>query len=184
MIHWAMPSLTRLLSESLIEKSNVADCDSSFKYDLGANPTPCYNGATGEILFKAPSPGARRISRLRLRKVFAEDLDVKWGKQLVSITHKEGADGPTTLEFADGETLDADYVIGTDGASSKVREILLGPEVAASKLSGVTIAIGCPTYGDAEKAKFARSAHPIGAMVFHSAGVGGTGSMSHSIPPP
>lgn len=68
-----------------------------------------------------------------------------------------------TATFTNGEYAKGTLIIGSDGPKSKVRNILLGPEsnVTPMEIVHSNVAI---TYGDAEKARFVRSAHPIFAI--------------------
>ncbi|MFD0267797.1 FAD-dependent oxidoreductase [Streptomyces sp. NPDC127106] len=73
-----------------------------------------------EDQFSAPE-----IDRGQLRDLLLNSLEpgtVRWGHALQSV---EGpADGPRRLHFADGTVIEADLVIGADGAWSKVRPVL------------------------------------------------------------
>ena len=44
-----------------------------------------------------------------------------------------------TLHFQDGTTITADVAIGADGIHSKVRQILIGAELAAPVFSGAVV---------------------------------------------
>ncbi|MFE5332178.1 FAD-dependent oxidoreductase [Embleya sp. NPDC056575] len=62
------------------------------------------------------------IDRGHLRALLLESLHpgtVRWGRALDTIDGP--ADGPRLLRFADGTTVEADLVIGADGAFSRVR---------------------------------------------------------------
>lgn len=62
------------------------------------------------------------IDRGQLRDLLLRSLDagtVRWGHTLDSVGGP--ADGPRTLTFADGSTVETDLVIGADGAFSRVR---------------------------------------------------------------
>ncbi|MFJ6392334.1 FAD-dependent oxidoreductase [Streptomyces sp. NPDC091972] len=80
----------------------------------------------GRILFHhTPEEGERfkpEIDRGQLRDLLLNSLQpgtVRWGHTLKAV---EGpADGPRSLHFADGTVIEADLVIGADGAWSKVR---------------------------------------------------------------
>ncbi|CAM5615610.1 FAD-dependent oxidoreductase [Streptomyces fumanus] len=82
--------------------------------------------ATGAIGFHhVPAEGERfkpEIDRGHLRELLLDSLrpgTVRWGCALRSV---EGpAEGPRRLRFADGTTVEADLVIGADGAWSTVR---------------------------------------------------------------
>ncbi|KAL8840311.1 MAG: hypothetical protein Q9170_001395 [Blastenia crenularia] len=67
------------------------------------------------------------------RTLFAKDLvallpegTFQMGKRLVGIDDRP--DGGYTLRFADGESTDADVVVGSDGIKSKCRQVLLGED--------------------------------------------------------
>ncbi|MFG2450102.1 FAD-dependent oxidoreductase [Streptomyces sp. NPDC048512] len=96
--------------------------------------------ADARVLFHhTPEAGDRfkpEIDRGRLRDLLLDSLQpgtVRWGHTLRSV---EGpADGPRRLRFADGTTIEADLVIGADGAWSKVRRAL---SPAVPRYSGVS----------------------------------------------
>ncbi|MFI0572426.1 FAD-dependent oxidoreductase [Streptomyces tendae] len=82
--------------------------------------------AAGRLLgHRLPEEGetARpEIDRGQLRDLLLCSLDagtVRWGHTLESVGGP--ADGPRTLTFADGSTVETDLVIGADGAFSRVR---------------------------------------------------------------
>ncbi|MDI5961355.1 FAD-dependent oxidoreductase [Streptantibioticus silvisoli] len=72
-----------------------------------------------------PDEGATdspEIDRGQLRDLLLRSLaggTVRWGRALVSVSGP--ADGPRTLTFTDGTTVETDLVIGADGAFSRVR---------------------------------------------------------------
>jgi 2-polyprenyl-6-methoxyphenol hydroxylase-like FAD-dependent oxidoreductase len=80
---------------------------------------------TGTILFHH-TPGKAtsfkpEIDRGQLRDLLLNSLQpgtVHWGHTLQS--RRGPAEGPRQLHFADGTTIEADLVIGADGAWSKV----------------------------------------------------------------
>ncbi|MFF7556264.1 FAD-dependent oxidoreductase [Streptomyces olivaceus] len=62
------------------------------------------------------------IDRGQLRDMLLRSLDegaVRWGRALASVGGP--AEGPRTLTFTDGSTVETDLVIGADGAFSRVR---------------------------------------------------------------
>ncbi|MFE0459185.1 FAD-dependent oxidoreductase [Kitasatospora sp. NPDC058965] len=75
-----------------------------------------------------PAPGdeaAPEIDRGRLRRLLDDHLrpgTVRWGHRLVRITPL--GRGAHRLEFADGTAVDADLVVGADGAWSTVRPLV------------------------------------------------------------
>jgi flavin-dependent dehydrogenase len=168
-----MKILVELMPEDIREKLPAANTNPFMKFEGGEEETlPAYNGLTGDVLFRLPHPGGRRVSRQGLRKVLLDGIDVKWGKKIQDLS---SMDECIQLTFADGETFDADFVVGADGASSKTRELLMGAEAAKPRLSGLNFATGCVEYGDAEKVNAIRKIHPVAAMVFYPDAVGGCG---------
>ncbi|KAK4151017.1 hypothetical protein C8A00DRAFT_45705 [Chaetomidium leptoderma] len=154
LIHWAMPLFKKLLPEHLVEKLPEALCNPGLDFNEEAESLPVYNGETGKLLFSNRVPGARRVSRHRLRALLAKDLDdagvIRWGKRLAEFSQNSGP-GPVQLRFEDGSTFDADYVLGADGSSSKVRELLFnGDEAARVGLSGFMFATAISQWAAAE----------------------------------
>jgi 2-polyprenyl-6-methoxyphenol hydroxylase-like FAD-dependent oxidoreductase len=136
-------------------------------------------------MFKSPLPGSRRISRQRLRKVLNQGIDVKWSKKVVQIEFPSDDTGniteyesPVQLIFDDGDTAAADFVLAADGASSKIRELLLGPEAACVELAGFMFATGVTNYRDADKVAAVVKAHPVAAITLGTESVAGCGGMS------
>jgi 2-polyprenyl-6-methoxyphenol hydroxylase-like FAD-dependent oxidoreductase len=84
-------------------------------------------------------------------------------------------DSGVRLEFEDGGTFTADHVLGADGTSSKVREILLGIEQARPRQSGFLFATGITKFGDAEKTNAVVQAHPVAALMMGASSVGAVG---------
>ncbi|KAK5659927.1 hypothetical protein OQA88_13391 [Cercophora sp. LCS_1] len=143
--HWALPTLKALLSDSAL-----------------AN----FSQASGEVMFRSAMPGLRRVTRQRLRRVMAAGFTaagaIHWNKQLEKI---DFSDRSVRLVFADGTTAEAGYVLGTDGASSKVRALLFGDdEVAQAKPSGLMCATGYVTHHNAAKVEPVIKLHPLAAV--------------------
>lgn len=185
LLHWALPALTELLDDELKSGLREAICNPYLDFNADVECLPCYNGNTGELLFKSPLPGSRRISRQRLRKVLSKNIDIKWSKRLVGMDfpsddndERTGHEHPVRLIFDDGETDVADFVLGADGASSTIRELLLGSEAARVQLAGFMFATGVTNYHDAEKVATVVKAHPVAAITLGMESVAGSGGMS------
>lgn len=167
LLHWALPTLKSLLAPAAAARFDDAVCNRHIEYTPAVESMPIINGVTGDVLFRPPAaPGARRVSRGRLRRVMVEELGgdgVQWGKRLIGL---EGAgEGPVTMRFADGTAAAADYVLGADGAASKVRELLFyGAEVARVKPSGLMVASSLTRPGDEAKVKEALRYHPMACV--------------------
>ncbi|KAL8811884.1 MAG: hypothetical protein Q9223_003883 [Gallowayella weberi] len=91
---------------------------------------PMLNGQTGEKLMEIPTPNALRLNRSKFRALIAENLDIQYGKRLKNIDCPKDSSS-VTAQFEDGFTVTGNLLIGADGANSRVREFLLGPEKAA-----------------------------------------------------
>ncbi|KAH8886316.1 putative monooxygenase [Thozetella sp. PMI_491] len=174
LIHWAMPLLQEMLPDDVLAKMPEAICNPHLEFTLEVETLPIFNGATGEVLFRSPTPGARRVTRQKMRRVLAHGLDIHWGKALSALAPR---DTGMTLTFEDGETVVADYVLGADGANSKVRELLLGTEAATPTLAGLMFATGITSYGDADKVKHITEANPVASIFMGVGASGGIGVM-------
>jgi len=177
MLHWALPTFNSLVSESVLENFPDALCNRFLDFsDPESSTMRCANGMTGETLFKSAVPGMRRVSRKRLRGVMAAELDdgtIQWGKTLEKID-VDGGDGPVTLTFSDGTTFLADFVLGTDGASSKVRERLFRcADVAQVQPSGFMCATAIVRHNDAAKVQPVLDSHPTATIIMGTESVGG-----------
>ncbi|OAA53862.1 Monooxygenase, FAD-binding protein [Cordyceps fumosorosea ARSEF 2679] len=175
LVHWAMPILRRLVPEEVLRDLDGALCNSHLEFDAEVETLPCYNGVTGDLLFSSPTPGARRVSRRRLRALLARGIDVRWGMCLKNIAQ---TDKGVKAEFEDGTAVDADYLLGTDGTSSKVREVLLGADKARAQGSGFLFATGINRYDEAYKTDAIVRKHPVAALMMGTGSVGGIGVVS------
>lgn len=172
LVHWAMPIFERLVPEHILKDFNDALCNPHLEFNAEIEKLPCYNGITGDLLFASPVPGSRRVSRRRLRALLAQDVDIKWNMSLNSISETENG---IKAEFDNGESMEGDYLLGADGASSKVRELLLGPDKARTQGSGFLFATGITNYGDADKVAAIEAKHPVAALMMGTSSVGAVG---------
>ncbi len=176
LIHWALPLMANLLPDDVAADLPQAMCNPHINFDDEAESLPVYNGLTGELLFQSATPGARRITRQKLRRLLARDLDIRWGTSLSRLV--PGADS-VRIEFDDGAAaaLEVDYVLGADGTSSKVRELLVGSEAARPILSGFMFASCFTQYCDLEKVNVIVEKHPVAAVMMGTSAVAAVGGM-------
>lgn len=85
-----------------------------------------------------------------------------------------------TAVFKNGSSVSGTIVIGSDGPKSAVRSLILGPEAAVTPLEVVHSNVAVK-YGDAEKAKFIRSAHPVFSLAVRPGVLSFLSSMSSRI---
>ena len=94
-------------------------------------------------------------------------MTLKWyGFELADIKYNVDGKG-VSATFINGDTVTGGVMVGSDGPRSKVREILLGAEKASTTHLDIIHANISVKYDDAEKAKFARSVHPVFGMACH-----------------
>jgi hypothetical protein len=112
----------------------------------------------------------RRVSRRKPRSLCAEDIDVKWGKTLERVEyHRNGQE--IIAYFEDGSSYQGNILVGCARPKSILREIAIGAELARNSSVGVVFNTAKVTYGDAEKAKHVRSAHPTNCLGYNPQGL-------------
>ncbi|KAK0732187.1 oxygenase-like protein [Lasiosphaeris hirsuta] len=158
-IHWALPTLRKMLPDEILDDLPSAYADPSYPYNQEKETIPFFNGLTGDLQFEVAAP-FRRMSRTRLRKACAKGLDIRCGKGVVDL-QVGGSEGPVTIVLEDGETATADLVVGADGAKSRIRPWLVGEEASKPTASEFAIANGIVKYESAEKSEALRSKHPV-----------------------
>lgn len=184
--HWSAPILAELMGPEKWSRIQSVQCDPNFKTPDVDAPN-VYNGATGEVVNQLHFPKVYRFLRSRLRALLAEDIDVCFGKRLVSLTyhrHDKQDDGPlessqsspplsasyVTAHYEDGTSEQARLVIGADGSNSTVRQQLFAdinePELAKLKQLPLNAIFVNASY-TREQALFLRSFHPITSVVAH-----------------
>lgn len=118
--------IKEILPDSLFAR--LKECQTDLTLDskeAGFESVLVRDGATGEPMVNPHFPGVRRINVRKVRQVWGDGLDIKFGKTLTSI---ETTSTGITANFADGTKETGSVLIGTDGGSSIVRSILCGPK--------------------------------------------------------
>lgn len=187
-LHWALPLLERLVPADVLARlTPEAVCNPHLAFgEEGVECLPVFNGRTGDVLFRSAMPGARRVSRRRLRRLLlARDggVSVEWDRKLSAITILE--EGGVRLTFEDGATAEADYVLGADGARSKVREILFDgagqKDTAHVTESGYMFSTVNVRFRDAAKVAAVVDTHPVAAIMMGADSVGAMGGTFSSV---
>ena len=87
--------------------------------------------------------GMRSVHRAQFLEELVKTVPVKYvhvNKRLQDLEETEV--DKVTLHFEDGTTVTADVAIGVDGIHSKVRQILMGVELATPVFSGAVVSRG------------------------------------------
>ncbi|KAH8587040.1 monooxygenase [Bisporella sp. PMI_857] len=155
-IHWSLPQFEALLPPDLRVKLKEEQND-PFLDAPDRDNMKIYNGLDGTVLKALPIPRTIRVSRRKMRAFCCQGIDVKYGYEIANIRYEEAG---VTAVFTNGELVAGSIIIGSDGPKSKVRKVILGSEADVTPLEVVHSNVAI-TYGDAEKARFVRSAHPV-----------------------
>ena len=90
------------------------------------------------------------------------NLDLADGKQFKKRLSSISSTGTSvTATFEDGTQERGDFIVGTDGSRSKVREFLVGAEKTKPTNTGMTIINHAASGYTAEQARLMRQYHPI-----------------------
>ncbi|EMC99103.1 hypothetical protein BAUCODRAFT_65608 [Baudoinia panamericana UAMH 10762] len=154
-LHWGHKLLRQMLSPDLRQRIHEAVCNPHRGRD--SEELVHYAGHTGEVLFRTPVTDAVRVSRRKLRMLLSEGIDIRFGKLLRSIVK---TDSNVVASFEDGDHIEADLIVGCDGAHSRVRAQLLGEEAATAKLLDVYMFNFIARY-DADTARMLWENHPV-----------------------
>ncbi|GAB0136404.1 hypothetical protein EsDP_00004705 [Epichloe bromicola] len=175
LVHWAMPIFEKLVPKDILADLHKAVCNPYLDFDEQVESLPCYNGVTGGLLLRSPTPGARRVTRRALRRLLARRLDIRWNKTVTAVSSTENG---VRISFEGEDKFYADFLLGADGSSSKVRELLLGFETARPRPSGFLFATGITKYADARKTNAIVEAHPVASLMMGTGSVGAVGGTS------
>jgi hypothetical protein len=99
-----------------------------------------------------------------MRELFKEGLDVRYGKTMVGAKIDE-EEGKVVVEFADGEKVMGDVLVGCDGAKSRVRGVLCGKD---AELTDVPVSMfNFPYQFDADTARRIRAMNELFITCIH-----------------
>lgn len=125
-LHWGRPFIAQLLPNELMDKLQETETDPALKMTPEQETSvPIINGKTGEKLSMMPGDSTRKVNRTKLRALFAEGIDVQYGKKAVSF---EDHGKSITVLFADSSTATGSAVVACDSINSTLRSYLLKPE--------------------------------------------------------
>lgn len=151
---WASQFVPQLLPQSVLDSLPTAEIDYGLTTPEGAvhEYVTVRNTSCGSILKLLPTPGGRRVSRKRLRKVLSQGLDVQYEKNVTEIFYPSSA---VIVKFDDGTAASGSLVVGADGGQSRIRRLLLGNKAEPTLLPYVMNNFNCQ-YTE-EQALFIRS---------------------------
>jgi 6-hydroxynicotinate 3-monooxygenase len=123
----AMKALRRLdVERSLVSTGIKPECYISRAWDTGETMYEIYFDAESEKRYGGPYLNIHRGDLHEILACVVKSGTIAFNHQLVDM--KKSGTGAYRLFFENGDTAEADIVIGADGIRSKVREFLLGPE--------------------------------------------------------
>ncbi|KID67684.1 FAD binding domain-containing protein, partial [Metarhizium hybridum] len=155
-LNWSLPMLRSLLRPELLSRFAETYVDRQGIASGLVPRFPFYDLSTGEL--KATTPPLPetvrvRVTRERLRKWLATDVDIEWGKAFKSFVETpnscsdeavnetgEGCSSVITVTFDDGSTCVGGLLVACDGSNSRVRKVLF-PELAQENLYRIPIAV-------------------------------------------
>ncbi|KAL2394135.1 FAD-dependent monooxygenase phnB [Exophiala dermatitidis] len=157
-IAWSHPFLAQLLPEELF--SRLTECQPDPHLDskeAGFESVIIRDGQTGATMVQPPFPGVRRLNLQKTRKLWSQNVNVKFGK---SISEIEITDQSVVAHFPDGTAETGTVLVGADGGGSWVRRWMLGDDAAPTILPYTFL--NFPVRYTAEQAlKIDKMMHPI-----------------------
>lgn len=165
-LHWGAPVLEGLLGPSLWSHIQSVHVDPSTPIKDVDNLN-FLNGATGEKMGSLAVAHWYRLRRSKLRSLIASDITINYNKRLTNLSYTPST---VTASFEDGTTATGRILIGADGARSRVRHLIAGPDAAQ-----ITRLPYAATFIQARytrsQALFLRSFHPLYLSSPHPAGL-------------
>jgi 2-polyprenyl-6-methoxyphenol hydroxylase-like FAD-dependent oxidoreductase len=134
--------------------------------------------STGTVLREEADDNAMsrpEVDRGQLRNLLIESLPedtIHWGHKVVAVHAIDGGTGQHEVEFANGETITTDVLIGGDGAWSRVRTLVSDEKPAYTGISFIEVDLF-----DADE-KHPAEAAAMGAGMLFALG-GNTGILGH-----
>ncbi|KAF5361511.1 hypothetical protein D9758_006216 [Tetrapyrgos nigripes] len=128
-VYWAQSPLKECLPEGVDEKFLAENAQVDNLTPSADLVLPQYNTETGELIKNIPTPYSMRLQRRKFLRILSQGIDIRYGKRLAEV--KTGSTVVATFE--DGTKEEGKLLIGCDGAHSRIRKFLLGPEQAAMR---------------------------------------------------
>lgn len=111
-LHWSRHNVERSFPEN-IYKDMTSTYTNPWQEPSPeeAAALPIVDGKTGASLVKVKVDDARRVVRGRLRDLFRREIDVHYGFKLTKVEAKD----KVYTTFENGDTIQADVLVGADG---------------------------------------------------------------------
>lgn len=157
-LHWGAPALRSLMTEDMWARIQSVQVDPS-QPTARKDGLNFMNAQSGETMAVIPVQNFYRLRRRKLWGLLVEDLDICYGKTLCAISYSSDGER-ATASFDDGSSISANLIVGTDGARSTLRRLVLGPKSGAIRrlpFSATFVQARFP----AGKARFLRTFHPL-----------------------
>ncbi|GKT46112.1 putative FAD-dependent monooxygenase [Colletotrichum spaethianum] len=123
-LHWSLPALRSLLPDDLVARLPEAYVDRAAVARGEASAFPFFDLSTGDLKGASPrTPESLRIrvTRERLRRLVATDVNIQWGK---GFTKYEENQDSVVVFFEDGSSVTGCMLVACDGGPSRVRRQL------------------------------------------------------------
>lgn len=167
-LHWGARALRSLISEDMWARIQFAQVDPT-QPTANEDVLNFLNAQSGETMTVIPVQNFYRLRRRKLRGLLAEGLDIRYGKNLRAIHYSR--DGRhATASFEDGSSISANLIVGTDGARSTLRQLVLGPKSGVLRRLPYSATFVQARFA-AEQARFLRKFHPLYIAGINPAGL-------------
>lgn len=172
MVHWGFEIIKTLVPPELWAQVHTTYCDPDPTKEVTQGIT-FFNGHTGDLLFSSPPAPIKRLLRHKLRQWLTTGINVRYNQLMKSF---ETVGDVVNVTFEDGSSTTVDFLVGADGAHSKMREMLLGDK--AKCVPSDFVCGYASTVLGREAANMALKAHPLWTMAYSEMGVCAMGGTS------
>ncbi|KKZ65395.1 hypothetical protein EMCG_08775 [[Emmonsia] crescens] len=166
-MHWGGAALKSLVTDKTWNRLQSVQVDPS-QPTAASDDLKFVNGESGELISALHVQKFYRLRRSKLRALLAEDLDIRYNMSFKNIAFSSG-DSRAIVHFNDGSSIAAKLVVGADGARSNVRQLLLGPDQAATRRLPYSATFIHSKF-TREQAMFLREFHPLYIAAIHPGG--------------
>jgi len=136
-IHWALQALEHCLPKDMFRRLTdiQVDREQSIK-DTGR--FLFLDLLTARPKYEIPPSKRMRVNRRLLRLLLAEDIDVRYGKQMTRLVAPKGRH-EAAVHFEDGTYAISSLTIGCDGSNSGMRRLLFKDDSSKSQLNQLPV---------------------------------------------